>query len=392
MDLGLTADEEEFRTELRDFLRANPPPPDTGFPAQRAWQQTLFEGGWVAPHWPASLGGRSAGFMQYAIYVEELARARAPQPANRVGINLAGPTLLSHGTVEQQRRFLSPILSAEDIWCQLFSEPDAGSDLGSLRTRAMPDGEGWRVSGQKVWTSYATEARYGILLARTPASDESGRHSRISYFVCDMKSPGVEIRPLRQITGECEFNEVFLSEVWLGPDSLVGALGDGWRVANTTLAHERGTAFPLKEQVVQRIFLDRMLDDARHMPVDPPLRDELARCYVEAEIFRFLNLGTLTRLSRGEEPGAESSLVKLHWSLLSQHLHETEIALDGASAIASLRDGRGGASSPPAWRELLWSRAASIAGGTSEIQRNIIGERILGLPREPRAERDLGQS
>ncbi|MCE7882684.1 MAG: hypothetical protein DYH08_02275 [Actinobacteria bacterium ATB1] len=207
-----------------------------------------------------------------------------------------------------------------------------------------------------------------------------------------MKSPGVEIRPLRQITGECEFNEVFLSEVWLGPDSLVGALGDGWRVANTTLAHERGTAFPLKEQVVQRIFLDRMLDDARHMPVDPPLRDELARCYVEAEIFRFLNLGTLTRLSRGEEPGAESSLVKLHWSLLSQHLHETEIALDGASAIASLRDGRGGASSPPAWREFLWSRAASIAGGTSEIQRNIIGERILGLPREPRAERDLGQS
>ncbi|MCC7078187.1 MAG: acyl-CoA dehydrogenase family protein [Acidimicrobiia bacterium] len=382
MDLGLTSAEERFRDELRDFLGHHPPPPDTGFAAQRVWQQTLFAGGWVAPHWPADVGGRSADFGQYAIYVAELARVRAPQPANRVGINLAGPTLLAHGTDEHRRRHLAPILSAEEIWCQLFSEPDAGSDLGSLRTRAVPDGDGWRVTGQKVWTSYATEARFGILLARTAdTADREGR-TRISYFVCDMKSPGIEIRPLRQITGEAEFNEVFLTDVWLGPDALVGGLGDGWQVANTTLAHERGTAFPLKEQVVQRIFLEDLLRIAREEGVDPVLRDRLVRCFTDAEIFRFLNLGTLTRLARGQEPGPESSIVKLHWSGLSQRLHETEIELHGSAGVTTSSPHRD--ESAP-WRELLWSRAASIAGGTSEIQRNIIGERLLGLPREPRA-------
>jgi alkylation response protein AidB-like acyl-CoA dehydrogenase len=306
----------------------------------------------------------------------EYARAGAPQPVNRVGINLAGPTLLAHGTETQKQRWLPRILDASEIWCQLFSEPDAGSDLASLTTRAVPatdaaGNEGWLLTGQKVWTSYATFARWGICLARTDA--EAPKHRGISYLVVDMEAPGIDIRPLRQITGESEFNEVFLDEVWVPADHLVGGLHQGWAVANTTLAHERGTNFPFKEQVVHEVFLERLFAEAegRGSADDPEVLDHLVGAFVELTLLRLHNWRTLTALSKGHEPGPESSWIKLTWTDMTQHL--------SAAALDVLGD------DSPLWgeweRQWLWSQAASIAGGTSEIQRTIIGDRILGLPR-----------
>src|SRR3954451_10393549 len=260
MDLSFSADERAFADEVRAWLRANLdlPPDDLAHEEEiewgRRWQAKLGAGRWVGIHWPAAYGGRSATPVQVALYNIEYARSRAPQPVNRVGINLAGPTLLAHGTDEQKSRWLPSILDASELWCQLFSEPGAGSDLASLSTRAAPVDDGWLLSGQKVWTSYAREARWGICLART--DPELAKHKGISYLVVDMQVPGIDVRPLRQITGEAEFNEVFLDEVFVPRDHLVGDLNSGWAVANTTLAHERGTSFPFKEQVVHESYLD----------------------------------------------------------------------------------------------------------------------------------------
>src|SRR5690242_7295641 len=310
----------------------------------------------------------------------EYARSRALQPVNRVGINLAGPTLLAHGTDEQKRRFLPSILSAEEIWCQLFSEPGAGSDLASLTTRATPVEGGWLLSGQKVWTSYAQFARWGICLARTDV--EAPKHRGISYLVVDMQADGIEVRPLVQITGDAEFNEVFLDEVFVPDDHLVGGLHQGWAVANTTLAHERGTAFPFKEQVVHEVYLDELygLAAQRDAFESVELADELAQVYVELRVLRLLNWRTLSRLARGIEPGPESSVVKLAWTTMTQHLSDVALAVTGDAAPLwwEASDSPGGGF----WqRQWLWSKAASIAGGTSEVQRTIIGDRILGLPR-----------
>ena len=318
--------------------------------------------------------------MQVAIYNMEYARSRALQPVNRNGINLAGPTLLAHGTDEQKRRWLPPILDAREIWCQLFSEPGAGSDLAGLSTRAVPVDDGWLLSGQKVWTSYAQFARWGICLART--DPELPKHRGISYLVVDMEADGIEIRPLTSMTTEAEFNEVFFNDVFVPADHLVGGLNQGWAVANTTLAHERGTAFPFKEQVVHEVYLDELYALAHRRGVldDDATAEALAQSFVELRVLRLHNWRTLSRLARGEEPGAESSFVKLTWTDMTQHLSELGLALTGEAAPL-WRD----ADHLPAdgrWqRQWLWSKAASIAGGTSEIQRNIIGERILGLPR-----------
>jgi alkylation response protein AidB-like acyl-CoA dehydrogenase len=333
--------------------------------------------------WPSAYGGRDASPVEVAIFNMEYARAGAPQPVNRVGINLAGPTLLAHGTEAQKQRWLPKILDAEEIWCQLFSEPDAGSDLASLATKAEPVDGGWRLTGQKVWTSYARFARWGICLART-GGPEVPKHRGISYFVVDMHSPGIEIRPLTQITGEAEFNEVFLDEVFVPSDHLVGAENEGWTVANTTLAHERGTNFPFKEQVVHETYLDELYRAAatNGRLDDIDISDELAQSFVELRVLRLHNWRTLSRLGRGVEPGAESSIVKLAWTAMTQRL--SAVALDVAGTAAPLwweadaLDSIGGGR----WqRQWLWARAASIAGGTSEIQKSIIAERILGLPR-----------
>src|SRR5262245_7773711 len=259
---------------------------------------------WVAIHWPREYGGRSATPVEVALYNLEYARSRSPQPVNRVGINLAGPTLLAYGTPEQKARWLPSILDASEIWCQLFSEPGAGSDLASLATRAVRADGGWLVSGQKVWTSYARHARWGICLARTTPLDEAPKHKGISYLVVDMRADGIDVRPLRQITGEAEFNEVFLDDVFVPDDHLVGGLNQGWAVANTTLAHERGTSFPFKEQVVHEGYLEELfgLAEARGRFDDVDVADALTQAYVELQILRLHNWRTLSRLARGVPP------------------------------------------------------------------------------------------
>jgi alkylation response protein AidB-like acyl-CoA dehydrogenase len=385
MDLAFTDDERRFGDEAAAWFEANLAAADR--PEEfaslddevawgRAWQARMAADRWVGVHWPEEYGGRSATPVQVALYQMAYAASGAPQPVNRVGINLAGPTLLAHGTAEQKQRWLPSILDASELWCQLFSEPDAGSDLASLRTVAIPavgadGGEGWLVSGQKVWTSYAQQARWAICLVRT--DPDAPRHRGLSYLVVDMQAPGITIRPLRQITGEAEFNEVFLDDVFVPADHLVGALGQGWAVANTTLAHERGTSFPFKEQVVHETYLDELwrLAADRERLDDVEVADGLAQAFVELRILRLHNWRTLSRLGRGIEPGPESSWVKLAWTDMTQHLSSTALDVLGAEA--------------PGWgpwpRQWLWSKAASIAGGTSEVQRTIIGERILRLPR-----------
>jgi len=386
MDLSFTPEEEAFALEVRGWLRDNLDLPPR-FPTLadevdwgRRWQAKLAADRWVGIHWPTEYGGRSASAVQVAIFNMEYARSRALQPVNRVGINLAGPTLLAHGTDEQKRRWLPSILTADEIWCQLFSEPGAGSDLASLSTRASRVDDGWLLSGQKVWTSYAQFARWGICLCRT--DPEAPKHRGISYVVVDMQADGIEVRPLVQITGDAEFNEVFFDDVFVPDDHLVGGLNQGWAVANTTLAHERGTSFPFKEQVVHEVYLDELYDlaAANESLDEPELADALAQAFVELRVLRLHNWRTLSRLARGTEPGPESSVVKLAWTDMTQHLSDVALALVGdASPLWSTAAGNpaGGR-----WqKQWLWSKAASIAGGTSEVQRTIIGDRILGLPR-----------
>jgi alkylation response protein AidB-like acyl-CoA dehydrogenase len=386
VDLSFSAEEEAFASEVRSWLVANfeRPPRFTTLEREiewgRAWQAKLAADRWVGIHWPEAYGGRGASPVQVAIFNMEYARSRALQPVNRVGINLAGPTLLAHGTDEQKQRWLPAILTAEEIWCQLFSEPDAGSDLAALKTRATPVDDGWLLSGQKVWTSYAQFARWGICLARTDT--DAPKHAGISYLVVDMQAPGIGVRPLVQITGEAEFNEVFFDEVFVPADHLVGGLHEGWAVANTTLAHERGTSFPFKEQVVHEVYLDELyaLANARALLDDVEVSDALAQSFVELRVLRLHNWRTLSRLARGLEPGPESSYVKLAWTDMSQHLAEAALAVVGCDAPlwSDASDNPDGGF----WqRQWLWSKAASIAGGTSEVQRTIIGDRILGLPR-----------
>jgi alkylation response protein AidB-like acyl-CoA dehydrogenase len=386
MDLAFTPEEEMFAGEVRDWLAAHVevPPRFEAIADEvefgRRWQAELAAGRWVGIHWPAEYGGRGASPVEVAIFNMEYARSRALQPINRVGINLAGPTLLAHGTADQKQRWLPAILTADELWCQLFSEPNAGSDLASLQTRAVRVDDGWLLSGQKVWTSYAQFARWGICLARTDA--DAPKHKGISYLVVDMQSPGIEVRPLVQITGDAEFNEVFFDEVFVPDDQLVGALHNGWAVANTTLAHERGTAFPFKEQVVHEVYLDELwhLASAQGLLDDVEIADSLAQSFVELRVLRLHNWRTLSRLAKGSEPGAESSVTKLAWTDMTQALSQR--ALDVVGRAAPLWWGAHDNPGEGFWqRQWLWSKAASIAGGTSEVQRTIIGDRLLGLPR-----------
>jgi alkylation response protein AidB-like acyl-CoA dehydrogenase len=377
----------DFREELRSWLREHPPPDiDIAATAEeagalRAWQGALAAGRWVGIHWPVEYGGRGASLTEVAAYNEELARAQAPQILGRAGVSLVGPTLMAHGTEMQRRQWMRRILSGEDIWCQLFSEPDAGSDLAALSTRADKRGGVYVVTGQKLWSSYARFADWGIGLVRTDS--DAPRHSGISMLAIPMTAKGVEVRPLRQITGESEFNEVFLDGVEVPVENLIGPEHEGWRVANTTLANERGASFVWKEQVLQEVALDRLVNACARAGRlgDPVVRQRLAQARIEVEIFRLHNERTLDRLARGEEVGSESSLVKLFWAGMSQRLHDTAVAVLGLDALVvggdeyAIDRGR--------WvRELLATRANSIMGGTNEIQRNVIGERLLGLPRE----------
>ena len=389
MDLAFSAGEEAFRAELRAWLGANRPPAtehasladEVAF--LRAWQRRLHDGRWVGIHWPREYGGRGATVVEHYVFQEELAAARAPEIINRIGVNLVGPTLIAHGTEEQKRRFLPNILPADELWCQLFSEPGAGSDLTALRTRAERRGDGWVVTGQKVWTSYAQFARWGILLARTDLAAPGSRG--ISYFVCDLQAPGVTVRPLRQMTGSEEFNEVFLEDVFVPHDHLVGREDEGWAIAATTLAHERGTS--PRQLVIHRMLLDDLLRLAREgadgqapRRGDRVLRQRLAQHAIEVEITRLNNWRTLTRLQRREPLGPEASFVKLFWSEMSQRMHDTLMELLGPSGLC-WRPGPLAVAGGRLARSYLYYRAASLFAGSSEIQRNILAERVLGLPR-----------
>jgi alkylation response protein AidB-like acyl-CoA dehydrogenase len=390
MDLSFSAAEEAFRAELRAWLAAHVLRPATE-PATLAeevaflvaWQRRLAAGRWVGVHWPRQYGGRDASVVENYIFQEEMARVQAPEIIGRIGVNLVGPTLIRHGSDAQKRRHLAPILAAEEIWCQLFSEPDAGSDLTALRCRAERDGDDFVVTGQKVWTSYAQFARWGILLARTDPN--APKSKGISFFILDMHSPGVTVRPLRQMTGSEEFNEVFLEQVRIPAGNLVGELNRGWEIAQTTLAHERGTA--ARQLVVHRILLDDLMALARRRSVggiaaaaDPLLRQHLAQSVIEVELLKLHNWRTLTSLRRHGRPGPESSLVKLYWSEMSQRLHDTAMQILGAHG--QVVDGDPHAVAHGRWpRSYLYYRAGTIFAGTSEIQRNIIAERVLGLPR-----------
>jgi alkylation response protein AidB-like acyl-CoA dehydrogenase len=379
------ASDDAFRDELRTWLAAHPPPVIDAATIDdaavlREWQRTLHAGRWVGVHWPAEYGGRGATPAQVAIYNEELARAGAPPIVGRGGVTLVGPTLIAHGTEAQRARWMPRILGADDVWCQLFSEPGAGSDLASLSTRAEKQGGSYRVNGQKVWSSYARFANLGIALVRTdPAAPH---HKGISMLAIPMDAPGVEIRPLRQITGDSDFNEVFLDDVEVPVEHLIGPEHEGWRVANTVLANERGTSFIWKEQVLCEVALEslRAACAARGHTGDPRVRQRLAQSWIDVEIFRLHNARTLERLGRGEPLGPETSLVKLYWAGISQRLFQTATDVLGPEVLVT-DTGAGNQ-----WvHGLLASRANSIMGGTSEIQRNVVGERVLGLPREPRA-------
>ena len=394
MDLTPTDAEAALREEIRTWLRANLPweygkglPPRFDDLAEevafgREWQAKLASGRWVGVGWPREYGGRGAGPVEHYIVTEELARGRAPELVGRIGVNLVGPTLLAHGTPEQQARWLPRILDASEIWCQLFSEPGAGSDLTSLQTRADPVDGGYVLNGQKVWTSYAQFADWGWCLARTNV--DVAKSKGISALVVDMHAAGVEVRPLRQITDETEFNEVFFTDVFVPDEHLVGPRDEGWRITNSTLTHERGVN--PRQLVVHAQLVDELWRLARDRGAfdDPRLAPRLAEAFVEVRMFQLHNWRAISRTAKGSDPGPVGSINKLWWSEMSKRLHDTAMAVMGPSAPLW----RGAADNPAdgAWqRSWLYYQASSIWAGTNEIQRNVIAERTLGLPREPRA-------
>jgi alkylation response protein AidB-like acyl-CoA dehydrogenase len=393
VDLTPTAEQEALRAACRSWLRENLPweygvglPPLFDDLAEevafgRRWQAQLAEAGFVGVTWPARFGGRDGGPLEHYLVQEELARARAPELVGRIGVNLVGPTILAHGTPEQQDRWLPSILPADQLFCQLFSEPDAGSDLAAVTTRAEPDGAGWRLHGQKVWTSYAQFADWGLCLARTDPG--APKRKGISVFLVDLRAPGVEVRPLRQLTDESDFNEVFLDGVPVAADQLIGVENQGWAVANSTLGVERGTnprQLVIHAQLTEELL--RLADEEGLMD-DPRLAPLLAQAFVEVRLFQLQNWRSLSKLAHGRDLGAEAATAKLSWSEMSQRLHRTALRVLGDRA--PLWRGADGNPGGGRWqRSWLYYRAASIFAGTNEIQRTIIGERTLGLPREPR--------
>jgi alkylation response protein AidB-like acyl-CoA dehydrogenase len=376
VDLTLSPSEEAFRDELRAWLIGNHPgrEPDgdlAGFEFRRAWQHRLHEAGWAGVSWPREYGGRGATLVEQAIYNEELTRARAPSAANVLGLAMGGPTVIAHGTEEQKRRYLEPILSASEIWCQGFSEPGSGSDLASVKTRGVRDGNGWVVTGQKVWTTLAQHAKWCMLVART--DPDAPKHQGLTYFLMDMEQDAVQVRPLRQITGESEFNELFIEEARIPDENIVGGEGNGWAVAITTLMHERATlAFGL--QIAVKLALRELMDEVRAARAsrDPIVRDRLAQLYIESEVLRLNAYRGLSAIMRDGVPGPEGSLGKWQWAEVNQAL--TELAMDLRGPRAVLHD--------ETWTfRFLRARANSIEGGTTEILKNIVAERVLGLPR-----------
>ena len=387
MDLHDSPAEAAFRAEARAFLRAHAHQGKLDYygdevstpelvSAAKRWQRTLYEFGWAALHWPARYGGRDLGPVELIIWNQELGRAGVGESLFVVGIGMAGPTLIAHGSEEQKARFLPPMLRGDEVWCQLFSEPGAGSDLASLSTRAVQDGTDWVVNGQKVWCSGGHYADFGILLART--DPKAPKHKGITYFLVDMRTRGIEVRPLRQMNGAAHFTEVFLADVRVPDAHRVGPLHQGWSCAMTTLLHERmaigdiDRMFSFKELVAHA--------RAHRARLDPVLRDELARLYVWVRSLELLNARVISRLGRGSLPAAESSVMKLAIARILSKSADLGLRLLGPEAL--LRKG-------PWQDQWLFAPSMHIAGGTDEIQKNIAAERVLGLPRDPLDPRDV---
>jgi alkylation response protein AidB-like acyl-CoA dehydrogenase len=389
MDLKFSSQDEAYRLKLRQWLEEHlptepvPVDQDESFVHRRQWQRKLSEHGWIGIHWPKAYGGQGATLIQQAIYAQEMARAQAPAPANGLGISIVGPTLIDHGTEEQKKRFIPKILNAEEIWCQGFSEPNSGSDLASLQTRAVLDGDEFVVNGQKIWTSLGQYADWCILLVRT--DPDAPKHRGITFLLCDMHTPGVTVRPLKQITGNSEFNETFFDNVRIPRENIVGELNGGWRIAMTTLTYERGIS-TLATQVRMKQHLEAMMDYARKtrrnghcLAEDPFIRQQLAQAHIRVEIMLMNLYRTITSQLRGQPPGPEASLAKLYWSELDKWMQEMGMSLQGP--YSQLMRGSKYAVEGDWQYNFLRSRAGTIYSGTSEIQKNIVGERVLGLPK-----------
>jgi len=400
MDLNYAPEDQEFRRQVREWLEENLPQqrPET-LEERRAWHRKMFDAGFIGMGWPKAYGGREARPMEQAIVGEEMARFNAPAGVNGLGIAIVGPTIIHHGTQEQRDEHLKAMLSGDEIWCQLYSEPNSGSDLASLQCRADIDGDTFVINGQKIWTSGAQNSDWGLLLARTDRN--ASKHQGISCILIDMRSPGVEVRPLKQISGSSEFCEVFFTDVVVPADNLVGELNTGWRIAQTTLGYERGGNTLSRVSRLQESF-NRLVAVAETLQVDgsraidnPLVRQKLGRIYAEVEVLRYSSLRILSRLEKGERPGPESSIAKLHYSELDKRIQEIILEILGpygqeiGGAPAAYRfaeDAAYGDSDTWAY-QFMWSRAGTIYAGSSEIQKNILGERVLGLPKEVRADR-----
>jgi alkylation response protein AidB-like acyl-CoA dehydrogenase len=395
VDLNLTPQELRFRDEVRAWFAEHVPKDWVKrrdeeesmlgrFEYLRAWQRKLYDAGWAGISWPKDFGGRGAAVMEQVIFIEEMARAEAPPMANVIALGLIGPTIIAFGTPEQKKRYLAKMLSAEEIWCQGFSEPNAGSDLAALSTTGVLDGDHFIVNGQKCWTSYAWAADWCELIVRTdPAAP---KHKGLTALLVDMHSPGVEVRGLKQMSGESEFGEIFFRDVRVPVANLVGKVNEGWGVAMGTLMHERGT-FGAALQVNYRRNFNRLVEiaktiDRNGQPAsqDPVIRQKLAQCYAEIEVMRLNQLRAFSRINETGVPGPEGSIQKIFWSELNQRFQQ--VAMEILGPYGQLAHG-----SPDAVDEGQWaygylrSRGNTIEAGTSEIQRNIIGHFVLGLPK-----------
>ena len=387
MDFRDSPSEAAFRAEATAFLDVHAPREFRSYTTEGAdmeevfrehvaWQKTLAQHGWGALTWPKPYGGRGLGPIEQIVWNEELTKRGAAHSMLAVGIGMAGPTLIAHGTDAQKQRYLTPLLHADEVWCQLFSEPGAGSDLASLATRAVRDGDDWIVNGQKTWCSGAQHAP--VRHPDRAHRPEAPKHQGITYFLLDMKTPGIEVRPLVEMTGEARFNEVFLNDVRVPDSARLGAVGQGWSITQTTLLHERmsmGGLSSLLDFDALRAFVKEQVGTP-----DPLLRDEVARVYVELKCLQLLNARVVTKLGRGQMPTAESSVMKLALARVMTRAAEAAMKAMGPGAL--LRRGF--------WQnEFLFAPAWHIAGGTDQVQKNVCAERVLGLPKDPHDPKDI---
>jgi alkylation response protein AidB-like acyl-CoA dehydrogenase len=377
MDFGYPPEAEAFRAELRAWLDTNLPDDvrghgglndadAAGLERLRAWNRTLADAGYAAIAWPREWGGRGAGIIEQIVYAEEMQRARAPGALNVLGLANIAPAIIEHGTDEQKRTLLPRMLRGDDIWCQGFSEPDAGSDLASLRTSAQRDGDSWIVNGQKTWNTFGHVANWCELLVRTDPT--APKHRGITCLLVDMSGAGIEVRPLTTITGEAGFNDIFLTDVRVPVSSTLGPVNEGWRVAMTTLAYERGGVAKL--HLGTRAKIQRLIELARERGVTESQRERVARVYMEGELLKLISDRAISAEIHGRTMGPEGSIAKLQWSETEQHIAELATEILGADGLSG------------SWaHDRVYGRSLTIAGGTTQVNKNIIAQRILGLPR-----------